>query len=78
MEGEHASRLTDVVSLKGRDFSRTLILGFPISHRRAKRSFWGLVALNAREQAERDVGVVVSRGTFSFCRYFPGTGLPPV
>lgn len=26
---------------RGREFSRTLIPGFPISHRRAKRSFWG-------------------------------------
>lgn len=41
---------------RGRDFSRTLIPGFPISHRRAKRSFWGLAAPTFREQAERGCG----------------------
>lgn len=59
---------------RGRDFSRTLIPGFPISHRRAKRSFWGRQPpLSGNRQKGGVVVGVCMEGILSFCRYFPGT-----
>lgn len=53
-------------------FSRILIPGFPISHRRARRSVWGKQPpLYGNRPAGVGVGERVE-GILSFCRLFPG------
>lgn len=75
MEGAHASRLTDVVSLEEGGSSpehsfpdsQSFIGGPRVASGADNPAFW--------EQAERSVGVGVSvEGILSFCRYFPGIG----
>lgn len=78
MEGEHASRLTDVVLLKREDVFQNTHSRIPNQSQEARRSFWGKQPpLYGNRQAGCGSGSACG-GILSFCRYFPGIGDGPI